>query len=98
MTSLVRDKFDTAISVVQKKITEFTIGLTELPSKEEAEALFTLCKGAAIQADRRQTLANLPGEATGVDYVNPIDDEAEAATDRDYLLELIRDLRERGEL
>jgi len=98
LTSLVRDKFDKAIAVVQDKIAEFTTGLTKLPSRDQAEALFTLCKCAAIQAERRQTLANLPGETTDADYVNLMDDEAQAAADRDYILELINGLRERGEL
>ena len=98
LTSLVRDKFDKAIAVIQDKISEFTMDLKELPSKEEAEALFTLCKCAAIQAERRQALANLPGETTGVDYVDLMDDEARVEGDRNYILDLLKDLRERGEL
>lgn len=92
---VVKQRFERTILVIQDKIADGIRSIPGIPTSEQADSIYTLCKCVALQAENRQVLSGLPESITRSEG-NVIDPRAQRESDRRYLLSLVQEMAGRS--
>lgn len=88
---VIRQRFGKAIIAIQDKITDSVRVVPGIPTPEQADAIYTLCKCVVMQSEQHQVISGLPESITRNEG-NAIDPRAQREADRRYLMSLMQDL------
>ena len=92
---VVRQRFSRTIITTQDKIAECVRVIPGVPTPEQADSIYTLCKCVQLQAEQYQLL-NAQPESVIRGEGNAVDPRAQREADRRYLMSLMQDIGDRN--